>query len=165
MRRALQLLLGLLGLAGALSQCSTTAGSCSLIGCVNGAVVNGQVSIALAELEGASVTICFNDTCEDATLRLVGAGDSLARCDFADAPRRSCVAERISDSKVKLKLAYTLTGGELPSDGDRYSFRVRTAGDPDGELVDQSFDAAYEDFEPNGEGCEPTCQVATPPEK
>jgi len=159
MRPLLSGFLPVLALLFAASHCNSSVGSCTLIGCLSEVTASRAVPVALSELDGASVIICFNDDCATGTLELSGADDELALCEFEDSFRRSCAAERLGDSEVRLEMAFTLGDADAPHDGDQYSFGVHPADDPDVALVEISGAVLYEKLRPNGEGCEPTCRV------
>lgn len=115
-------------------------------------------------LEGATVTICRNGDCADATLIPSTLAAGVLVDDFSvngDTSPRNCVVESAGTDKVSIRLSYRLNADDAPQDGDSYTFQLTPKDSPSTMLVDVQGAVTYAVTQPNGPTCEPTCYNAS----
>ena len=152
----------LLGLICGAASCAP-AEFCTLLDCGTSVTTSASVASTLADLEGATVTICRNTDCADTKLVSTAVGASL-RCDFSSpavSSPRDCGVSEEGAGNVLITLSFRVTESDAPQDGDQFTFQVKSKSDPNNLLVDKQGSVTYEVSQPNGDSCEPSCYSAT----
>lgn len=128
--------------------------SCGTVGCSSGAWLHIPLTSSQAAQANATVTLCRNSECYDASLPLVPAvGSTGAALTFAaTAPVVGTLAQN-SDLSIVLDLEWHLADASQAQDNDRYV--VTLTGLSATTLLDKL--ATYQSVAPNGAGCPPVC--------
>jgi len=137
-----------------LAGCTSTAGKCTLIGCQSGANVSLVLTPALASDLKAVIKACKADRCSTANIPLPN-----QVCQFQGPQQVDlCVIDSEQGSPL---LRMMIVAATDVKDGDVYSVEVSdpTGGTMDSVMVKKS--VTYQELQPNGPGCGPTCYQAT----
>jgi hypothetical protein len=138
----------LLSTACAISALGCSSDSCTLIGCSSAGLIAGEMS---APSGSVTLQACRNGACSK--LEAVAA----AGC-HSSAQLYVCFAPAASGVRLDVTLYHD---GHAPAlaDGDVYTLDVLE--DSSGtSLVDFTGTASYNEYRPNGEGCDPVCKSA-----
>lgn len=141
----------LIMLGALLSQASCSSEGCTEIGCTSSAVIAGEMPVPSGAV---TVKACRNQSCT--TLADAAAED----CKLAQGtPRIEVCFSSASATTLKLDaIVYHDVDSAALANGDVYSLEVTDASGAS--LVSFTGNASYEDYRPNGAGCDPVCKSA-----
>lgn len=147
----------LLAAAVAATSLTQLAGcGCTLVGCESG-VTTTLLLAPDAPLDGAEVTICVNDECVGG---VVTADQDQLSCEFAGGTGHFCAID-VSDPAQIVMEVHVFVFEDDAEDGDLVSVTVSSGEDGTNVLAQRQGTVEYEESEPNGAMCGPTCKNAT----
>jgi hypothetical protein len=141
----------LLGLASALSTPGCSGESCTEVGCTSSGFISGSMTAP-----GGTVTVeaCRNGACT----RLENTAAEGCRSAGTAPQIQVCFTSASTGVEIGVTV-YEGVDAPALADGDVYTLDV--TDDASGvALVDFTGTASYEDYRPNGAGCEPVCKNA-----
>jgi hypothetical protein len=135
---------------------------CTLLGCDDGALYTGKLSLNGADPTTLEVTVCVNGACETAPIQAVQAGVGNYSCSVGS--RLRCTLSAPADGSAgNLSIVVAPPAGMDPlaslQDGDRYDVTFGAQGQTP--LLKLGATAGYRVIKPNGSLCEPTCKQVT----
>lgn len=137
--------------------------SCALVYCDSGATLElATFSDAdAAELTGARINICFNGACSEGVIDMLPDPGGASFDVGIGAPMDPVVSISLEhfDPSTVITVSINVKSDQLAlfHNGDVYTADlVGTDGSP---LAHKSWSVDYQDTEPNGDGCDPTCRV------
>ncbi|MCL2723918.1 MAG: hypothetical protein FWD69_05715 [Polyangiaceae bacterium] len=145
------------GCAGAEDETTNNGRVCTDIGCAYASTLDARIAASPAELDGATVTACWRETCASALLPAFDEHGVAAFVMVADGVFGQGTIEDDGDDTMHVQIAL-----EPPADlvdGDLYRLRVIDAGGRI--LLDGQKTTTYVITHPNGPECDPTCHFAT----
>jgi hypothetical protein len=140
--------------SGALVLGSGTGCGCTQVDCSSAVTTTLTAPGDLEALEGAVVTVCRSGICEDAVLVL--STPNVLTCTF-DAGHACLITT--DGEETKIEITYAFGSDDEPDDDEVFRFQVAVG---DGDVLDEAEgEPDFDEYEPNGEWCSPTCYNAT----
>lgn len=149
LKLALRLRCALVAAASIAIASSLPGCSCDEVGCINAIFVSVPLNNPPA-FENATIEVCVNDVCQSG---VITSSNGFFNCAFQGA-HHECFAPT-DGSKLDVTI---LADDGFAEDGDHVAVKIVSASGAG--LVSREGEITFEESQPNGFGCSPTCRQA-----